>query len=558
MFSKIGLKGKLVSAFVVVGVILLVVGGIAYYALHKVSTTYEHVGNINLGNAITLGIMEKSGVHVRLITNRLALPFYEESEREKLRAAYSAVLQDYAQADKTYNEIPFVEGEAELYNPVAAAWKDLAGFGKVVVELSRSPRPEDRKRLEEILYKDLRTKAQAFQGAIDKLVAFQLAESKKWMGRAEEDRQLYSLVVSLVGAGGFALALALGLLISIGLSRNIGRMTGELDASSRQTLNAAQQVSSSSQSLAQGSSEQAANIEETSATLQEISAMTSSNEGNAGRMEQLAGEAQGNTRKGSEAMGRMVDSINAIKQSSDKTARIIKTIDEIAFQTNLLALNAAVEAARAGDAGRGFAVVAEEVRNLALRSAQAAKDTSALIEESQGRAAQGVNVSTEVSKLLSDVQQSVDQVALLAKDVATASREQTKGVGQINSAVTQMDQVVQSNAANAEETAAASEELSAQAEALAGIVRQLQTLVQGGAADSAAAGASTGSGPAVHRTAAHPPHAQPAHPAPALSLGRHAPARAGGLRAKIEQEQSHGTVIAKGDTTHAGVQFRDL
>jgi len=247
-----------------------------------------------------------------------------------------------------------------------------------------------------------------------------------------------------------------------------------------QTRSASLQVSSSSQSLAQGASEEAATVEETSSTLEEISSMTKRNAENALAAEQLAGSAQDSTRKGSEAMDRMKAAIQSIKEGSDKTAKIIKSIDEIAFQTNLLALNAAVEAARAGEAGRGFAVVAEEVRALALRSAQAAKDTSALIEDSQQRAAQGVAVSAEVSSLLGQVQEQVGTVTTLVAEVSAGSKEQEKGVIQISSAVQQMDSVTQTNAASAEETAAASEELSAQAEGQAGIVRKLAALLEGG------------------------------------------------------------------------------
>jgi methyl-accepting chemotaxis protein len=175
----------------------------------------------------------------------------------------------------------------------------------------------------------------------------------------------------------------------------------------------------------------------------------------------------------------MARRIGAIKESSDRTARIIKTIDEIAFQTNLLALNAAVEAARAGNAGRGFAVVAEEVRSLALRSAQAAKDTSSMIEESQHRAEQGVSASREVQELLQRIRGNVEEAGTMVREVAAASREQSRGVEQITQAVSQMDQVTQSNAASAEENAAASEELSAQATSLRDTVRTLSTLVMG-------------------------------------------------------------------------------
>jgi methyl-accepting chemotaxis protein len=272
-----------------------------------------------------------------------------------------------------------------------------------------------------------------------------------------------------------------GYLLARGIVRSVTEIGTRLNSAAQQILDASQQVAGSSQSLAEGSSEQAAGLEETTSTLEEIASMTRRNADHTVHVERTAEQAQDNTRRGEQAMEHMVERINAIKESSDKTARIIKTIDEIAFQTNLLALNAAVEAARAGDAGRGFAVVAEEVRNLALRSAQAAKDTSTLIEESQERAEQGVSASGEVQSLLREILQAVETVNGVVKEVAAASQEQLRGVEQITTAMTQMDQVTQANAANAEENAAASEELSSQATGLAAIVEELTAIVQGAA-----------------------------------------------------------------------------
>jgi methyl-accepting chemotaxis protein len=191
------------------------------------------------------------------------------------------------------------------------------------------------------------------------------------------------------------------------------------------------------------------------------------------------GEAGELVTHGVSAMQRMSTSINDIKTSSDKTAKIIKTIDEIAFQTNLLALNAAVEAARAGEAGKGFAVVAQEVRNLAQRSAEAARNTAELIEAGQSNAESGVAVAVEVSANLEGIKESSGKVATLIAEIAAASSEQSQGIGQVNTAVSEMDKVVQSNAANAEESASAAEEMSSQAQELNSLVGELVSVVGG-------------------------------------------------------------------------------
>jgi methyl-accepting chemotaxis protein len=226
--------------------------------------------------------------------------------------------------------------------------------------------------------------------------------------------------------------------------------------------------------------------------------MTKQNSENSRQANAMAVETRSAVERSQEAMTRMGAAINKIKGSSDQTAKIIKTIDEIAFQTNLLALNAAVEAARAGDAGKGFAVVAEEVRNLAQRSAEAAKNTAALIEESQQNANNGVAVSSEVGGILSQIVVSVQKLAQLIGEVSAASEEQSKGIEQIGTAVTQMDKLTQSNAANAEESASASEELAAQAKELGDMVQVLVGIVKGAGAQVAAY-ASSNSGRVVSK-----------------------------------------------------------
>jgi methyl-accepting chemotaxis protein len=256
-----------------------------------------------------------------------------------------------------------------------------------------------------------------------------------------------------------------------------------------EVASAATQVASASQALAQGSSEQAAATEETSSASEEMSAVTQRNSGYAQDAKSLARNAQDSAEKGTQAMTRMAHAISDIHKSSLDTANVLKVIDEIAFQTNLLALNAAVEAARAGEAGKSFAVVAEEVRNLAQRSAEASRNTAALIDVSTKSAEHGVEISKDVEEALAEITNSASEVNDLVVKIAAASGDQATGFGQINSSISQMSTVTQQNAANAEESAAAAEELTNQVDGLNDIVNQLRALVE--ARGSAAKGRSS-------------------------------------------------------------------
>jgi methyl-accepting chemotaxis protein len=300
---------------------------------------------------------------------------------------------------------------------------------------------------------------------------------------------------AVVSLGATLASLVIALLITRSIARILQTMASELGAGANQTTSAASQVAATSQSLAEGASQQAASLEETSASLEELSSMTKRNADNAQKATELTKHTRQAADKGAAEMQTMTAAMNAIKKSSDETAKIIKTIDEIAFQTNILALNAAVEAARAGEAGMGFAVVADEVRSLAQRSANAAKETAAKIEDAVTRTAQGVGISTAIAETLSDINGKVRQVDELVAEVAAASQEQTQGISQINVAVSQMDKVTQSTAAHAEESASASEELNAQAETMKHTVAELLKLV--GGTDRREASLDLGSRPSV-------------------------------------------------------------
>ena len=262
-----------------------------------------------------------------------------------------------------------------------------------------------------------------------------------------------------------------------GISRELGTTTRELRNGAEHVSAASVQVSSSVQSLSQGATEQAASLEETSASMEEMASMTRKNAENAQQAAALATSVAQQVQTSNAALSEMVLSMGAIKESSDKVAKIIKTIDEIAFQTNILALNAAVEAARAGEAGMGFAVVADEVRNLAQRSAQAARDTAGLIEESIARSQEGATKVEQVAASIEAITASVNQVKSIVQEVREASQQQTQGIDQVSQAIAQMEKVTQSTAATAESSAAASEELHAQAAASMAVVRQLSALL---------------------------------------------------------------------------------
>lgn len=298
-----------------------------------------------------------------------------------------------------------------------------------------------------------------------------------------------NVVIAYVGSGSaVVIGLCLAWVITRQLTRMLRSLIVRLRAGADQTSSAASQVSQASQTLASGASEQAASLEETSASIEELNSMTKQNTESAGHADSSMRESAAQIGRAAEAMQAMSEAINNIQKSTEETAKILNTVDEIAFQTNLLALNAAVEAARAGEAGAGFAVVADEVRVLAQRSAQAAKETTALIATSKQHAEAGVGAVKQLDELMQGIQEATHKVVEQVARMATVTREQSQGVEQINTAVLQMDKVTQGNASSAEETASAAEELNAQAEEMRSAVRELQAIIEKNAEETSSGG----------------------------------------------------------------------
>jgi len=243
---------------------------------------------------------------------------------------------------------------------------------------------------------------------------------------------------------------------------NLNNMFNEINNASSQVSAGSKQISDGAQTLAQGSTEQAASVEQLSASISDIAAKTKANAEMAGRAASLASTIKTSAEKGSGQMDEMMGAVKDINASSQNISKVIKSIDDIAFQTNILALNAAVEAARAGQHGKGFAVVAEEVRNLAAKSAEAAKDTESLIADSITKAELGSKIADDTAASLKEIVSGIDESTQLVGSIAQSSEEQSVGIDQVNNGVDQVAQVVQQNSATAEESAAASEEMSGQ------------------------------------------------------------------------------------------------
>ncbi|HVU15752.1 MAG TPA: methyl-accepting chemotaxis protein [Candidatus Didemnitutus sp.] len=282
-----------------------------------------------------------------------------------------------------------------------------------------------------------------------------------------------TLLLSAAIAGVALLSVGLVQVLSRRISRDLQRTSSTLARVAGEMFAKANGFSATSTQLADGASQQAASLEETSASLEELAGMTQRNAEAARDTKQIAGQTRQAVENGSSGMQRMTVAMEGIKASSAEIAKIIKTIDEIAFQTNILALNAAVEAARAGEAGAGFAVVAEEVRALAQRSATAAKETAEKIEVALAKSNEGASVSGEVAVMLTQIVDQVRRMDTLVGEIATASNEQSQGIQQITKAMSEMDKVTQSNAAGAEESASAAQELSSQSTELRESVEEL-------------------------------------------------------------------------------------
>jgi methyl-accepting chemotaxis protein len=400
-----------------------------------------------------------------------------KGQAQRNMAIVNDVLHVFDETRKDLARIKEITHQKEHLDELAAISKDLEEYHHGVAEMLTL-----NKELSEISAK------RAEAGMALEEVAHEAAEEGVKQSVSEAKGSMETLQsASQTVLVGLAVMIATGLLLAYfitrGITRALMRTVTDLSSCSDETASAAEQVAGGAQSLADGTSKTAAALEETSASLEEMGSMVKQTAASSSSAATLASEGRQAGERGSQAMVELAKAIQDIKTNADQTAKIVKTIDEIAFQTNLLALNAAVEAARAGDAGKGFAVVAEEVRNLAQRAGEAARNTASLIESSVKAAENGVTLAKNVNVIVGQSTVASRKINDLVAEIAASAKEVAQGIEQVSVAVRQMDQVTQTNAAGAEENSAVGEELSAQSQTLNGLVVGLDVMVRGAAAE---------------------------------------------------------------------------
>jgi methyl-accepting chemotaxis protein len=476
---------RLTAGFAAVLLITVVLGGFAWVEVWSVADQTRSI----TGDALP-GVQAVMRATAMVSSNRAAMlehlatidPARKasiEQEMDKVSAQLTALYADYEKTIST-------DEERALFDALAAP--------RAAYRTARAERFLPLSRIHQsagamsVFDSDVEPSFKKYNDGLSALVEYHHASAAAVGANVERRVALTSAAMAIGVLAALIIGGGAAWLIIRAVNRALRAVVRELSEGAEEVTAAASQVATSSQSLSHGATEQAASLEETSASMTEMASMTRQNAEHSHSAATLMNEVDARVQGSNQALGDMVASMASIRESSQQVAKIIKTIDEIAFQTNILALNAAVEAARAGAAGMGFAVVADEVRNLAQRCAQAARDTTGLIEQSIAKAERGNAKVQQVATAISGITDSVTKVKGLVEEVSVASRHQAQGIDQVSQAIAQMERVTQNTAATAEESAAASEELTAQAEGAMAILDRLEQLVGTGAEAPAAAG----------------------------------------------------------------------
>ncbi|MBI5604494.1 MAG: MCP four helix bundle domain-containing protein [Deltaproteobacteria bacterium] len=472
------LSVKLIGSFLIVAAIAAVIGVTGFWGMREAQIAQDEVSVVRLPSVYGLEIMNQARTDIRSMERILVY----EKDPGIIKRQLTQLDEAWKKADKgwkIYEPLPQTEEEARIWKDFVPKWETWKKVHQEVIELTKKGDDASRNSAYMVTYGKAREAFKEVEKSLNELIELNMRVAKEADAAFDKSSTRAKIILIVLILGGVGAAIAFGTSISLSISRSLKKVVDGLREGADQVASASFQVSSASQSLAEGASEQAAGLEETSSSIEEMTSMTRQNAENATQANTLMQDTTRVVDEANQAMKELTQSMQDITSASEETGKIIKTIDEIAFQTNLLALNAAVEAARAGEAGAGFAVVADEVRNLAMRAAEAAKNTSNLIEGTVKKIKNGSDIVSRTNEAFVKVAGGSKKVSELVGEIAAASNEQAQGTEQINKAVGEMDRVVQQNAANAEESASASEEMNGQAEQMKKFVEALVTIIGG-------------------------------------------------------------------------------
>jgi methyl-accepting chemotaxis protein len=475
MRNNIRLGIRMALSYSYLMMIIIILTGFAVYNMSWIrkevrDIVYNNSYKLELSNTMTKSVLV-IGKNIRGI-----VLFNDAIRMDDDNRIIEESIQRYDEAYQVLKNMSMSESEKQLLAKIKNDADTAGDINRQVIKLGLANQDIQ---AAEILIRQATPAIQQWIEDLEKYVEIQDNLNKVAGAKVMQIYKNSLLLLLALGGIGILGGVAIAFIITGGITKTITKIASGLTKSSNQLAVASTQLAATSQQLSLGSAEQASSIEEVSSTLQEASAMLQQNTENTDQAVLLSKQAKELAYTGDSEMEGMLRSMNEIKNSSAEMAKIIKIIDDISFQTNLLALNAAIEAARAGEAGMGFAVVAEEVRNLALRSAQSAKDTDVIIKTNIELSDNGVIIAERIHAILAEITAQAKKVDDFLNEITVNSQEQARGVNQLNIEMTQIETVTQQNAATAEESASASEELSAQANEMRQIVDKLSVWVNG-------------------------------------------------------------------------------